>query len=66
MTRGNPTFDVLPTMKRAPRCASTLLAAFACVLVASSVSAQVNSGDTIDKASLDRVKDLVSPGSRSS
>jgi hypothetical protein len=38
------------------------LAAFVCVLVASSVSAQVKSGDIIDKASLDKVKDLVSPG----
>src|SRR5882762_1254652 len=41
---------------------TALIMAFACVLAASSVSAQVKSGDTIDKASLDRVKDLVSPG----
>src|SRR6266850_7138302 len=33
-----------------------------CVLAAASVHAQVQPGDTINKANADKVKDLVSPG----
>jgi len=32
------------------------------VLIAASAAAQVNPGDTINKASADKIKDLVSPG----